>query len=224
MPATLPLSPDDLLSTTRAVRKRLDFERPVPLPLVRECLSLALQAPSGSNAQGWHFVLVTDAGKRARIGELYRQAFAFYRTQPYSAHALAREAEGAPEEKTMAAVVDSADYLAENLHRAPMLLIPCVTGRIEAAPAPILNVAAAGLYGSILPALWSFMLAARSRGLGTAWTTLHLIHEKAIADLLGIPFASVSQTALTPIAFTKGTDFKPARRKGLESVLHVDAW
>lgn len=224
MPATLSLDPDALLSTTRAVRKRLDFERPVPEGLVRECLALALQAPSGSNAQGWHFVLVTDAAKRARIAELYRQAFAFYRTQPFSAHALAKQAEGATDAKTMAAVVGSAEYLAENLHRAPMLLIPCVSGRIEGAPAPILNLSAASLYGSILPAFWSFMLAARSRGLGTAWTTLHLIHEKAVAELLGIPFESVSQTALTPIAFTRGTDFKPARRKGLDGVLHVDGW
>ena len=222
--ATLTLTPDELLSTTRAVRKRLDFERPVPLALIQECLALALQAPSGSNAQGWHFVLVTDAEKRARLGALYRQAFGFYRTQPYSAHALAKQAEGSVEEKVMSEVVDSADHLAENLHRAPALLIPCVTGRIEGAPPQIANMLAASLYGSILPALWSFMLAARSRGLGTAWTTLHLLHEKPIAELLGIPYESVMQTALTPVAFTLGTDFKPAKRKSLDGVLHVDAW
>jgi nitroreductase len=220
----LPLSPDELLSTTRAVRRRLDFDRPVPLALVKECLELALQAPSGSNAQGWHFVLVTDPAKRARIGELYRQQFAFYRSQPYSAHALAKKAEGSPEQKVMAQVVSSADYLAENLHRAPALLIPCIEGRIDGAPPPLLNVMGAGIYGSILPAVWSFMLAARARGLGTAWTTLHLLQEKAIAELLGIPYERVMQVALTPVAFTRGTDFKPAKRRSLDQILHVDAW
>jgi len=222
--ATLPLAPDALLSTTRAVRRRLDFERPLPLELVRECLSLALQAPSGSNAQGWHFVLVTDAEKRRKIGELYRQAFGFYRTQPSSAHGLAKRAEGSADARVMGAVVDSAEYLSENLHRAPALLIPCVTGRIEGAPPQILNVMAAGLYGSILPALWSFMLAARARGIGTAWTTLHLLHEKTVAEILGIPYDRVMQTALTPVAFTKGTDFKPTKRKPVDQVLHVDSW
>lgn len=220
----LALTPDQLLSTTRAVRRRLDFERPVPEALVRECLALALQAPSGSNAQGWHFVLVGDAGKRAQIGALYRQAFDFYRTQAFSAHALAKKAEGAADAKTMAAVVASAEYLAENLHRAPYLLIPCVTGRIEAAPPPMLNMLASSVYGSILPALWSFMLAARARGLGTSWTTLHLVHEKAVAEILGIPFDTVMQTALTPVAFSKGTEFKPANRRPLDGVLHVDRW
>ncbi len=221
---TLPLGPDELLSTTRAVRRRLDFERPVPMPLVEECLGLALQAPSGSNAQGWHFVLVTDPGKRRAIGDFYRQAFAFYRTQPYAAHALAEHAKGSAEEKVMSAVVGSAEYLAENLHRAPMLMIPCVVGRIEGAPPEIANLMAASLYGSILPAVWSFMLAARARGLGTSWTTLHLLHEKPIAELLGIPYDTVMQTALTPVAFTVGTEFKPARRKALDQVLHVDGW
>ena len=220
----LPLTPDELLSTTRAVRRRLDFDRPVPIALVKECLELALQAPSGSNAQGWHFVLVTDPAKRARIGELYKQQFAFYRGQPYSAHALAKKAEGSDEEKVMAQVADSADYLAENLHRAPALLIPCIEGRIDAAPPALANVMGAGLYGSILPAVWSFMLAARARGLGTAWTTLHLLQEKPIAELLGIPYERVMQVALTPIAFTQGTDFKPAKRRSLDRILHVDAW
>ena len=224
MPPTLPLAPDELLSTTRAVRRRLDFEKPVPLETVRECIALALQAPSGSNAQGWHFVLVTDAEKRARIAEFYRQAFALYRTQPFSAHALTQQAEDGSQRRIMAAVTDSAEALAENLHRAPMLLIACVTGRIEATPAPLLNLAAASLYGSILPALWSFMLAGRSRGLGTAWTTIHLLHEKPVAELLGIPHAEVSQAAMTPIAFTRGDGFRPAKRKGLEHVLHVDGW
>ncbi|MDJ0849191.1 MAG: nitroreductase family protein [Myxococcota bacterium] len=223
MTKTLDLSLDQLLTTTRAVRKRLDFDRPVPIELVRECVEIALQAPSGSNARGWHFVVVGDAGKRERIAELYRQAFEGYREMPISAHALAEQARG-DDKATMNAVVGSAEALAANLHRAPYLVIPCVTGRLAAIEGPMGYLAQASVYGSVLPAFWSFMLAARARGLGTAWTTLHLLHEKEVADLLGIPFDEVMQTALSPLAFTVGTDFKPARGRSLEGVLHVDGW
>jgi len=220
----LPLGPDELLTTTRAVRRRLDLERPVPLELVRECLEVAVQAPSGSNARGWHFVVVTDADKRRRIGELYRQAFEVYRTQPFSAHALAEQAP-AGDRSTMQGVVGSAEELAGKLHRVPVLVIPCVTGRIPASlEGPMGDLARASVYGSVLPAFWSFMLAARARGLGTAWTTLHLLHEREVAELLGIPYDEVMQTALSPVAYTVGTDFKPARGRSLEGVLHVDSW
>lgn len=223
MAATLDLSPDELLTTTRAVRRRLDYDRPVPIELVYECVRIALQAPSGSNARGWHFVVVGDAGKRQRIGELYRQAFAAYRDMPVSAHALAKEAKG-DDARTMQAVVGSAEALAENLHRAPYLVIPCLEGRIPPIEGPFGQLASAAQFGSILPAFWSFMLAARARGLGTAWTTLHLFHEQEIAELLGIPYAEVMQTALSPLAFAKGTDFKPARGRDLERALHFDDW
>jgi nitroreductase len=219
----LDLDPDALLTTTRAVRRRLDFERPVPLALVKECLEIAIQAPSGSNARGWHFVVVTDEEKRARIGELYRQAFEGYRQMPVSAHALADEARG-EDAAIMSGVVSSAEHLAANLHRAPALVIPCITGRPPAIEGPMGNLAGSSLYGSILPAFWSFMLAARARGLGTAWTTLHLFHEEEVAKLLGIPFDEVAQVALSPVAYTQGTDFKPARGRHLDDVLHVDAW
>jgi nitroreductase len=220
---TLDLTPDQLLTTTRAVRRRLDFDRPVPLSLVEECLQVALQGPSGSNARSWHFVVVGDVAKRERIGELYRQAFAAYRNMPVSAHALAAKAEG-DDEKVMSHVVDSAEALAENLHRAPYLVIPCVEGRMPAMPEPMGHVAQASQFGSILPAFWSFMLAARARGLGTCWTTVHLMHEREVAELLGIPFDSVVQTALSPVAYTIGTEFKPAKGRDLSSVLHVDGW
>jgi nitroreductase len=224
--STLDLTPDELLSTTRAVRKRLDLTRPVPLALVRECLELAVQAPSGSNAQGWHFVVVTDAEKRRRIAELYRKAFELYRGSDASAHRLSELAQqGAPADlRQMERVVESAEYLAQHLERVPVFLIPCVTGRTDSASGPLANLAQASVYGSILPAVWSFMLAARARGLGTAWTTLHLMHERESADLLGIPYEQVMQTALIPVAFTRGSEFRPARRKPLEGILHVDAW
>jgi len=220
---TLPLGPDELLSTTRAVRRSLDLERPVDLALVRECLELALQAPSGSNAQGWHFVVVTDPGKRRRIGELYQQAFDAYRSMPFSAHALAEQAQG-EERPVMEGVMRSAEALAANLARVPVHLIPCLLGRTDQATGPMAQLAQASLFGSILPATWSFMLAARARGLGTAWTTLHLVHEKEIAGLLGIPYEQVMQVALIPVAHVKGEPFRRARRRPLDSLLHVDRW
>jgi nitroreductase len=220
----LDLSSDELLSTTRAVRRRLDFERPVEMAVLRECLELALQAPTGSYAQGWHFVLVTDPTLKRGLADLYHRAFAAYRNAPFSAHALAAQRSG-QEQRTTERVLDSAEYLAENLHRAPALLIPCIEGRVTHIEGPLAQLAQASVYGSILPAVWSFMLAARARGLGTAWTTLHLFYEKEAADLLGLPHDTVMQTALVPVAYTLGTDFKRApRSRGLDQVLHLNAW
>jgi nitroreductase len=222
-PTKLDLSPEELLSTTRAVRKRLDLDRPVEMEVIRECLELALQAPTGSNAQGWHFVVVTDADKRKRIGELYGQAFEAYRKMPFSAHVLAESRSGA-DRAQQERVVDSAEYLAAHLAEVPVHLIPCVTGRVDRMTGPMAHLAQASLYGSILPATWSFMLAARARGLGTAWTTLHLSYEAEVAGLLGIPHDEVMQVALIACAYAKGTGFKPARRMPLETVLHVNGW
>jgi len=209
-------STDHLLTTTRSVRKRLDFSRPVPRDVLQRCIEIALQAPTGSNAQGWSFVVVTDAAKRKRLADLYRQAFQFYVENPDF------RATYEPEDlraKQMPRILDSATYLAEHLHEAPVHLIPCVQGRVEQAGV----VGQASVYGSILPAVWSFMLAARSRGLGSAWTTLHLVFEKDAAELLGIP-ADVTQTALLPVAYFTGTDFKPAKRAHTDRVVHWDAW
>ena len=219
----LDLTNDQLLTTTRAVRKRLDFERPVPRELLIECLEIALQAPTGSNAQGWQFVFVTDADKRKQIGDLYSQAFDVYRTMPFAAHAMHQDGDDALK-RTQAGVVDSAEYLAAHLGEVPVFLIPCIAGRVEAIPAPMAVMAQASTYASIIPAAWSFMLAARARGLGTAWTTLHLMHEEKIAELLDIPYAEMTQVGLIPIAYTKGTDFKPAHRKALDDVVHFDRW
>ena len=222
---TLDLSPDELLSTTRAVRKRLDFDRPVEDKVVRECLELALQAPNGSNAQPWHFVVVTDEEKKAKLGEIYRRAFTLYRDMDVSAHKLAEKQTNALDAAQMQRVVSSAEYLAENLERAPVLVIPCFEGRTDALQGPFSVIANASQYGSVLPALWSFMLAARARGLGTSWTTLHLMVEDEAAGILGIPYAEVTQTALTPLAYTKGTEFKSARRgKPLDQIVHTNAW
>jgi nitroreductase len=215
---TLPLTPDQLLTTTRAVRKRLDFDRPVEMGVIRECLEIALQAPSGSNAQGWQWVVLTDAAKRREVADIYRKAFALYEGSPMAADKLhADDPSMAPVQQRIFA---SAKYLADNMHRPPVLLIPCFMGRAESGGA----IGQASQYGSLLPAAWSFMLAARARGLGTAWTTLHLMFEQETAKVLGIPFEQVTQTALIPVAYTKGTEFKAGARKPLDPVLHVNGW
>lgn len=217
--SNLNLSADEVLTTTRAVRKRLDLERPVAPELLRECLEIALQAPSGSNSQGWHFVVVTDPDKRAAIAELYLEAFDEYEKGPNQPTEQHRDDPSMA--KTQERVLSSARYLADNLHRVPALLIPCCTGRPDMPEAPLAM--QAGIFGSILPAVWSFMLAARERGLGTCWTTLHLMHEKAIADILGIP-DDYAQVALIPVAHSVGTNFKIAPRKSLDGVLHMNGW
>ena len=211
--ANLGLSVDELLKTTRAVRKRLDFDRPVPDQVLRECVEYAIQAPTGSNVQGWHFVLVTERDKIEKIAAIYKKAFDWYRDSPVYA---GRVVEGISEQRDaqQARVADSADYLAENMHRSPALFIPCMEGRN----------ATAGAAGSIVPAAWSFMLAAREQGLGTCWTTLHLMHEQEAADVLGIPFNEVQQWALSPVAYTAGTDFKPATRPDVETVISWNSW
>ena len=221
--AQLSLTNDQLLSTTRAVRKRLEFERDVPMSTIKECMDLAVQAPSGSNAQGWQFVFVTDQEKRQKIGEYYREAFSHYRHMPFAIHKLHSDSADASLANSQERSASSADYLADNMGKAPVLMIPCIAGRIDNAEGANAS-AQAGTMGSIIPAAWSFMLAARARGIGTAWTTLHLAHEKAVAELLGIPYESFTQVALIPIAYTKGTDFKPAYRPPVESVMHINQW
>ena len=221
--AQLSLTNDELLSTTRAVRKRLDFERDVPMSAIKECMDLAVQAPSGSNAQGWQFVFVTDQAKKQRIGEYYREAFSHYRHMPFAIHKLHSDSADASLANSQERSASSADYLADNMGKAPVLMIPCIAGRIDNAEGANAS-AQAGTMGSIIPAAWSFMLAARARGIGTAWTTLHLAHEQAVAELLGIPYESFTQVALIPIAYTKGTDFKPAYRPPVESVMHINQW
>jgi len=213
---TLPLGPDELLTTTRSVRKRLDLDRAVPLELVRECLEVALQAPTGSNQQGWHWMVVTDAGLRARVGEYYRQSFDAYRGAPsYAARSVTGTAE---RQATQARVTTSAEWLGEHMGEVPVHVIACITAAEEL---PASN--QAGVWGSLLPAAWSFQLAARARGLGSAWTTLHLRYEKEISALLGIP-SHVRHGVLLPTAYYTGETFMPAKREPLDQVLHIDRW
>jgi nitroreductase len=220
MPGVLDLTPDELLSTTRAVRKRLDLERPVPDDLVRECVALALQAPSGSNVPTMQFVIVRDASTRTAIGEIYRQCYEIYKSlDGVYIGSIDKGSTDANQQQARSA--NSADFLGEHMGDAPVLVLACTQGaRVDGLPAMM----SASMLGNVLPATWNFMLAARARGLGTAWTTIHLMKEREIADVVGIPFDSVQQVCLTPLAFTRGTDFKPAVRPAPDTVIHWDAW
>jgi len=213
---TLALTPDELLTTTRTVRKRLDLDRPVPLDLIRECLEVALQAPSGSNRQGWQWIVVTDAALRRSVGGIYRRAVDDYLQSAASAAKLfADDPARVPVQER---VGGSVAWLGERMGDVPVLVIPCIrAGRTLPAGNQ------AGLWGSLLPAVWSYMLACRARGLGTAWTTLHLDHEAEVAEVLGIP-AGVHQGALIPTAYYTGDTFRPAPREALASVLHINGW
>jgi nitroreductase len=209
------LTNDELLSTTRVVRRRLDFTRPVERSVLEECLSLAVQAPTASNRQEWHWVFVSDPALKRELADIYRSDEGEYQ-------ALPQPDLGASDVRAVhaEAVATSADYLREHMHEAPVLLVPCHLGRVDAAPIAT----QAALWGSLLPAVWNLMLALRTRGLGCAWTSVHLRHERRAAELLGIPFDRYTQGGLFPIAYTVGTDFRPAARRPLEEIVHWETW
>jgi nitroreductase len=199
------MTPDQLLTTTRAVRRRLDLTRPVDLNTIKECLRIALQAPSRANAQPWRWIVVTDPAQRAAVGRW---------------HTLAWQERFRPQQDSYpATMVRSAGHLAQHIADVPVLLIPCL--ELDSGVLPEGN--QASLWGSLLPAAWSYMLAARARGLGTAWTTVHLAYERQVADVLGLP-DNVRQGALIPTAHVLGTQFRAARRRPIEEVLYVDRW
>ena len=201
---------DALLSTTRAVRKRLDLEREVPDDVLLECLQLAVQAPTGSNRQGWRWMVVRDDDKKQALQDLYNRAGGEYLAN------AAKEAEAGTQQGR---VMDSANYLAQNLAKVPVLVIPLIVGRLENHDTN----AVAGLMGSIMPAMWSFQLALRSRGLGSCLTTLHLGHEAEAAELLGIP-DHMTQAGLLPVGYTTGTDFRPAERGDVAEITYLDTY
>ncbi len=201
---------DALLSTTRAVRKRLDLERPVEREVLLECLQLATQAPTGSNRQGWRWLVVTDPEKRKALADLYRRG-----GEDYLRGALKGAEEGTQDMRVFA----SANYLLDHLHEVPVHVIPCIEGN-----PPHDNLAyEGGFWGSICPAIWSFQLALRSRGLGSVWTTLHLVFADEAAKLLEIP-SGFTQAALVPVAYTVGTDFKAAKRPPVSDITYWDTW
>ena len=217
--AHLNLSADEVLTTTRAVRRRLDTSRPVAPELITECLEIAVQAPTGSSRQNWRFLVVTEPDLIAALADLYRRAGevagdylgVLPRLEP---------PDGTLMEATLEKMYTSTDHLFEHLHEVPGMLIPCMMGRVWDQP----PITVASQVGSVIQAAWSFMLAARERGIGTVWTTIHLCYEQEAAELLGIPFDEVMQLALIPFAHTIGTDFRPARREPLELVTRWNRW
>jgi nitroreductase len=202
-------SVDELLTTTRSVRKRLDLTRPVDRSVILDCVRLATQAPTASNAQDWRWVVVTDADKRAAIAEIYKSI-----GDQYLAYAASNTSD--PQTRR---VYESALSLTKTLAKVPVHVIPCLESRFEETD----HLVAASAWASIIPAGWSFLLALRSRGLGSVWTTMHLAKEREVGELLGIP-ATAMQAALFPVAYTIGTDFRPAARPPAETVTFWDTW
>lgn len=208
----LDLTPDEVLTTTRTVRKRLDFDKPVDRSVIEACLEIAFQAPNGSNMNNWHWVVVDDPATVREVARIYNEGLDAY-------IATLGDAVG---ENYMGAVIpryeklgESTQYLRDHIHESPALLLPLMGGRTDGA-----NIFfQASTWGSIVQAIWSFMLALRARGLGSAWTTGHLFREKEMAELLSIPFDRYTQTGLFPIAYTVGTDFRKAWRKPVDEVV-----
>jgi len=206
---------DHLLTSTRSVRKRLDFDRPIPRDVLEECFDVAIQAPTGSNSQGWHFVVVDDAETKLALAELYRRGFNEYASVPQ----VPRFGADDPRAGQMRGILGSAAYLNERLHEVPAMVIPCVEGRWE----ELTVFHQAGAYGSIFPAVWSFQLALRARGIGSSLTTLHLMYEAEAAELLGIP-DDITQVALLPIGYYTGGTFRRAGRIPAPDRTYWGAW
>lgn len=199
-------SVDLVLGTTRSVRRKLDFDRPVEPETIEACIALATQAPTGRNAQGWRFLVITEPDKKRAVAELYRRAFSHYRAL------RAAEPAAEPPKATY-------QLLADRMHELPVLILVCVEGRPEALSVP----QQVAFYGSVLPAAWSLMLALRARGLGSTWTTLHLMHEQEAARLLGIP-EGVTQTVLLPVAYMRDAVLRPADRLAPAEVTFWNEW
>jgi nitroreductase len=212
----LSITAQELLTTTRGVRKRLDFSRPVPREVLVDCVRDALQAPSGSNRWAMQFVIVTDPDLRRQLGAIYKSVYETYKTMD-GIYIGSLDKGDADRNEQQQRTARSADFLGDHMGEAPALVIGCIFGRAEGASAVM-------LHGSAIPGMWSFMLAARLRGLGTSWTALHLLKEKEVCELLGIPMEDVTQVCLTPVAYTQGTDFKAAMRPDPEEVIHWDRW
>ncbi|MDQ0381925.1 nitroreductase family protein [Amycolatopsis thermophila] len=217
---TLGLTADEVLTTTRAVRRRLDLTRPVPRELIQEAVKVATQAPTGRNQQQWDFVFVDDPATKAEVADLWRAGLMAGSPDEHHGAPLPSRMSFASAE--WGRIRGSLGHLVRHLHEVPVLMIPVV--RVACREELATTRGQAHNWGSVLPAVWSFMLAARERGLGTAWTAGHLNYEREMADLLGIPFDTTVQVALIPIAYTIGTDFKPAPRADDRNFSHWNRW
>ncbi|WP_136245566.1 nitroreductase family protein [Mycobacterium intracellulare] len=207
---------DYLLTATPSARKSLDLEADVDLGDIRECLRIGLQAANGSNAQSWRWLVIADPALRAKIAELYREAYLRRVGGQLLADLMPA---GTPESRVMS----STEWLGGNKARVPLLVIPCYEAylpRIDGDESFHL----ATLYGSIFPPVWNFQLALHTRGYGTCITTLHLHHEEEVRKLLGIPQTYV-QGCLLPVGRLRaGRTFRPAPRRPVEDVVARDRW
>lgn len=194
-------SVDRVLETTRSVRRRIDFDRAIEPQVIERCIDIACQAPTGIHAENWRFLVVTAKETKAALAALYRRA-----------SVALSEARGV-------ALKPAQRALADRLHEMPALILVCAEGRPPGGSAAM-NV---GFYGSVLPAAWSLMLALRARGIGSTWTSLMLIHEQEVADLLGIP-GEVSQTVLLPVGYMKEARLGVAQRKPAREVTYWESW
>ena len=213
------LTPDELLKTTRSVRKRLDLTKTVPMTIIEECMDLALQAPTSTYGENWRFMVVTDPDKKRAIAKWYKKGHELF---------VIRKNLSQKESKDVSSpgnrVLSSINYLAENIQDIPALMVPCILGRPDSEDVAYNVQYQATMYASIIPAVWNFMLAARARGLGTCWTTLHLPFEQEVGSILEIPVQEVTQIAMIPIAYTLGTKFKAAPRRPLHEVMRLNNW
>ena len=205
---------DHVLTTTRTVRKRLDLARPVDPRLIEEAIDIAIQAPTGSNTQDWHFLVVTDPATKAAIADLYRKSADEYRKLPRREYPAAD-----PRAQQRSRIAASGAYLYEHLHEVPAIVFAGIDGRVEKGPA----VAQAAKYGSVLPAAWSLMLALRARGVGAAWTTLALVQEHELHEVLQVP-DTVTLAVMLPIAYYTGSDFRPAKRLPAAERTYWNVW
>jgi nitroreductase len=215
------LTPEELLTTTRAVRKRLDLEKPVEIELVKTCIEIAQQAPTASNRQNWHFLVITDRFIKNSLSDLFRKGWQSYINSPTSV-AKTTSSDDPQKTETQRKIYESAKYLVDNLRSVPVFVIPCIEGRTDGSKISVAVQSA--IWGSIAPAVWNFMLAARLYGLGTTWTSFHLLFEKEASEILKIPYEKVMQVALIPVAYHKGDSFKPAPRDSIEKIVHINSW
>lgn len=218
MPVVHNLMPDELLTTTRAVRKRMDFSRPIADETVRECLEVGQQAPTATNQQNWHFMVVTEPETRLAIADVYRRGWEDY--TKLTDTTLGKVQDDPERDALRTRVSDSVQYLVDNLHRVPVMVIPCIVGGVDGL-APWDR---STQWSSMMFATWSMMLAARARGIGSVYTCVHLEHEETAAAILGIPYPEVTQAGLIPLAYTVGDRFRRARREPLDDIVHWNRW
>jgi nitroreductase len=209
VPAIDVANADLLLTTTKQVRKRLDLSRPVPRELLLECIDIASHAPMGGNQERNRWLIIDDPATKAEIAPLYQSV-----GRPY----LAASAQGAQDRQVR--VLESASFLVDHIVEVPTWVLAMRLDRLGDGAA---NADVAGYHGSVAPGVWSFQLAARARGLGSAWTTFHLVHEQQVAEILGIP-STVTQIALLPVAFYTGDSFSPAPRRPAHEITYANRW